>query len=146
MRDGEMKQTWKKILGFRSGKPWKMLLAVAWYILSLIILFFGLTTSIPVLASTYDQMIYRISAVILVLWLLSPTIFLSETAARNYLPLFRKRQAGFTIVGMMIVFIFFTYLFASVESLHSAVYQNAFDSYIQTAYQGFVDAGSRSAD
>ncbi len=139
-----MKQTWKKVLGFRSGRPWKMLVASTWYILNLIILFFGLTTPTLIPASAYDQIIYRFSAVILVLWLLSPAFFLSDTTVRRYLPLFCKRRAGFTLLGMMIVFIFFTYLFASIENLHSVAYQNDFNSYIQAVYQNFIDAGSKS--
>ena len=119
-----MKQAVKKLLGFRSGNPLKMTVALAWYLLCLVVLFF-------------------LSGVILFLWMLSPAVFLSDTPLRQYLPLFRKRQTGFSVMGMMIVFVFFAYLFASVESLHSAAYQQMFNTYIQSAYQAFVEAGAR---
>ena len=138
-----MKQAIKKMLGFRSGNPLKMTVALAWYLLCLVVLFFGLTTPVPVTAGAYDGGIYRLSGVILFLWMLSPAVFLSDTPPRQYLPLFRKRQTGFSVMGMMIVFVFFAYLFASVESLHSAAYQEMFNTYIQSAYQAFVEAGAR---
>lgn len=141
--DKNMKQAIKKLLGFRSGNPLKMTVALAWYLLCLVVLFFGLTTPVPVTAGAYDGGIYRLSGVILFLWMLSPTVFLSDTPLRQYLPLFRKRQTGFSVMGMMIVFVFFAYLFASVESLHSAAYQEMFNTYIQSAYQAFVEAGAR---
>lgn len=138
-----MKQAIKKLLGFRSGNPLKTTVALAWYLLCLVVLFFGLTTPVPVTAGAYDGGIYRLSGVILFLWMLSPAVFLSDTPLRQYLPLFRKRQTGFSVMGMMIVFVFFAYLFASVESLHSAAYQEMFNTYIQSAYQAFVEAGAR---
>lgn len=138
-----MKQAIKKLLGFRSGNPLKMTVALAWYLLCLVVLFFGLTTPVPVTAGAYDGGIYRLSGVILFLWMFSPAVFLSDTPLRQYLPLFRKRQTGFSVMGMMIVFVFFVYLFASVESLHSAAYQEMFNTYIQSAYQAFVEAGAR---
>lgn len=138
-----MKQAIKKMLGFRSGNPLKMTVALAWYLLCLVVLFFGLTTPVPVTAGAYDGGIYRLSGVILFLWMLSPAVFLSDTPLRQYLSLFRKRQTGFSVMGMMIVFVFFAYLFASVESLHSAAYQEMFNTYIQSAYQAFVEAGAR---
>ena len=138
-----MKQAIKKLLGFRSGNPLKMTVALAWYLLCLVVLFFGLTTPVPVTAGAYDGGIYRLSGVILFLWMFSPAVFLSDTPQRQYLPLFRKRQTGFSVMGMMIVFVFFAYLFASVESLHSAAYQEMFNTYIQSAYQAFVEAGAR---
>ena len=138
-----MKQAIKKLLGFRSGNPLKMTVALAWYLLCLVVLFFGLTTPVPVTAGAYDGGIYRLSGVILFLWMLSPAVFLSDTPLRQYLPLFCKRQTGFSVMGMMIVFVFFAYLFASVESLHSAAYQEMFNTYIQSAYQAFVEAGAR---
>ena len=141
--DKNMKQAIKKLLGFRSGNPLKMTVALAWYLLCLVVLFFGLTTPVPVTAGAYDGGIYRLSGVILFLWMLSLAVFLSDTPLRQYLPLFRKRQTGFSVMGMMIVFVFFAYLFASVESLHSAAYQEMFNTYIQSAYQAFVEAGAR---
>lgn len=140
-----MKQTIKKFFGFRSGKLIKMTVAAVWYMLCFVVLFFVLTTQVPVAASARDERLYRISGVILFLWMLSPAVFLSDTQLRQYLPLFRKRQVGFSVMGMMIVFVFFAYLFASVESLHSDAYQEAFNTYIQSAYQAFVDAGARGS-
>ena len=60
---------------------------------------------------------------VIFLWMLSPAIFLSETPLRRRLPLFRQRIVSKSLIGMMIVFILFTYLFAMTESWHSPEYK-----------------------
>ena len=118
-----------------------MLAALLWYALCVAVLICGMTAEVPVPADAHDKFLYRIGAIIIFLWLLSPALFLSDSKMRSYLPLFRRRQFGFSMLGMMIAFVFFAYLFASLESLHSAAYQEEFGAYIQSAYQTFIDAG-----
>lgn len=138
-----MKSVLKRLFGFRSGKPWKMILAGLYYLCGFVVLFFGLSTPMAIQAGPYDQTIYGCSILILFLWIMSPAIFLSDTPLRDYLPLFKKRIRTESIVGMMIVFLFFAYLFGSVESLHTPQYQAEFEAYTYSTYQGFVEAGSR---
>ena len=118
----------RKLLGFRSGKPWKSLVAGAYYLLALAVLIFGLFSRMPVSGGSQDAAIYRGEVLILFLWMLSPAIFLSDTPYRQYLPLFRKRTRSWSLTGMMIVFLFFAYLFASVDSLHTPAYRQASES------------------
>lgn len=131
----------KKVLGFRSGNILKIIIATIWYLMSFILLFYVIYTVPPVKANVYDVRIYKLSGLILYIWMLSPAIFLSNTCFRNHMPLFRSYSPTSSLMGMMIVFLFFAYLFASVESLHSPEYQKVFNSYIESAYQQFVDVG-----
>ena len=101
-----------------------------------------MTTPLPVQAGDYDVGIYRLSGLVIVLWMLSPAIFLSETPFRRWLPLFKKRENLASLAGMMVVFLFFAYLFAVVDGLHSQAFKQAFSEYIETAYNAFVEAGT----
>ena len=74
--------------------------------------------------------------------MLSPAIFLSDTAFRAKLPLFKKRIAMYSLVGLMIVFVLFQYLFTAVEGLHTREYLDEFRTYISVTYKGFVGAGT----
>lgn len=131
-----------KVLGFRTGKPWKMLIAGIYYLLCLVVLWYCMTTPLPVQAGDYDVGIYRLSGLVIVLWMLSPAIFLSETPFRRWLPLFKNRENLASLAGMMVVFLFFAYLFAVVDGLHSQAFKQAFSEYIETAYNVFVEAGT----
>ncbi len=138
-----MKATMKKVFGFRSGKIWKMMIAILYYFCAFAVLFFGLSTPLPIAACSYDQNLYYLSILVLFVWMMSPAIFLSNTPFREWLPLFRKHIRSSSVVGMMIVFLFFAYLFGSLESLHTPAYQQEFQSYIRAAYQYFITQGTR---
>ena len=77
------------LFGFRSKTPWKMLLAGLYYLAGLAILACGLFSPPFVAAEGGDRIIYRISTVILFLWIESPAVFLSDTMAEIYSPFIR---------------------------------------------------------
>lgn len=135
-------KAFQKVLGFRTGKPWKKFIAGIYYLLCLVVLWFCVTTTPPVQAEAYDLVIYRLSGLVIVLWMLSPAIFLSETPFRRWLPWFKKRNNLSSLTGLMIVFLFFAYLFAVVDGLHSQEYRQAFSVYIEAAYNAFILAGT----
>lgn len=132
----------RKLLGFRTGKGWKKLLALLYYAMCLVVLYFALFTPVPVAAQIHDRILYRLHGLVIVVWLLSPAIFLSNTPMRRYLPLFRNRSLLASLAGMMIVFLFFAYLFAVVGEFYTPQFYQAFGTYIQEAYEAFVAAGA----
>lgn len=138
-----MNKVLKKCWGFRSGTPWKMLVATVYYAMCIGFLVIGMTTPPLVEAGGWDTFVVKLSSFILFLWMLSPAIFLSDTPMRDKLPFFRDRAAIRSLVGLMIVFVIFQYLFAASESLHSAEYKQVFNAYIRASYETFVEAGSR---
>ena len=140
-----MKRKLKKLWGFRSWTPWKMLLATLYYVACLLVLFFGMTESLPFEMSGYDTVIYRISAFVLFLWMLSPAIFLSDTCYRRYLPLFREKIGSRSFLGMMIIFLLFAYLFASVDDFHSEEYWATYEAYSQAGYEAYEAAKAAEA-
>lgn len=140
-----MEETKWKLFGFRSGKPWKRPLAVLYYAMCLVVLWFSFATPLPVAAGIYDRILYRLSGVVIVAWMASPSIFLSDTPMRRWLPLFKNKTPIASLAGMMIVVIFFAYLFAVVGELHTPEFSQAFGEYIQKTYESFIAAGSYTA-
>jgi len=139
-----MKNKLRVVLGFRSKTPWKMIVACCYYVLCLVILIVGLMTRPPIEANGRDTLVYFVSVLMIFLWMLSPAIFLSNTPLRGKLPLFRKHDALKSLLGMMIVFLLFSYLFAMTESWHSPSYKVAFQAYNEATFNGFVQAGDPS--
>lgn len=137
-----MKHVLKKCWGFRSGTPWKIIVAVIYYAMCAGFLIIGLTTPSLVPANSWDTFVLKLSTIVLFLWMLSPAIFLSDTPLRDILPFFRDRIASRSLVGLMIVFVLFQYLFMASESLHTSEYKEVFSEYITTSYETFVEAGS----
>lgn len=136
-----MKHVLKKVWGFRSGTPWKMILAVLYYSACAGFLLIGMTTPPLVPCGQWDAVVVKFSTFILFLWMLSPAIFLSDTAMREILPFFKDRIPMRSLVGMMIVFVLFQYLFMTSESLHTPEYKETFNIYITASYEDFVEAG-----
>lgn len=137
-----MKRTLRKLLGFRSGTPWKELLAAVYYLACATFLVIGMATPPLIACGPWDTAVVKLSTFVLFLWMLSPAIFLSDTDFRAKLPLFKKRIAMYSLVGLMIVFVLFQYLFTAVEGLHTHEYLDEFRTYISATYEGFVEAGT----
>lgn len=125
-----MKKRLRKCLGFRSGIPWKMTVAAVYYSACIAFLIIAMVTPPLVPAGGWDAFIVKVSSLVLFLWMLSPAIFLSDTPVRDKLPFLKDHIRIRSLVGMMIVFVFFQYLFMIVEGLHSPEYREAFEKYI----------------
>lgn len=124
----------KWLFGFRSGVPWKMIVAVAYYLLGIVVLFFGLFSPPLVPAEGSDLLLYRLTIFVLFLWMESPALFLSDTPLREKLPFFKQKNGMMSLAGMMLVCVIFAYLFATMENLHSQDYKNRFNSYMSGLY------------
>lgn len=124
----------KWLFGFRSGTPWKMIVAVLYYFVGLAILFFGLFSPPLIHAEGRDLLLYRLTILILFLWVESPALFLSDTPLRKKLPFFKQENGMMSLAGMMLVCVIFVYLFATVENFHSEDYKTRFNSYMSGLY------------
>ncbi|MCB6366643.1 hypothetical protein LI291_10710 [Intestinibacillus massiliensis] len=112
-----------KLLGFRSGKAWKMVLAIVYY-LALALFFVSVMISPSPYAQTYGDIIFeKVEKLCIFIFFISPVIVLSEFKIRNHLLLFRARKAWKTIVGFIILFIITIILVNAVTSLHSSDYK-----------------------
>ena len=129
-----MKRKLKNILGFRSGIPWRSIVAVIYYFACFAYLIIAMVTPPLVAAGLWDTLIVKVSSIVIFLWMMSPAIFLSNTPLRDKLPFFKDHLRMQSLVGMMIVFVLFQFLFLAVEGLHSQEYQLLFQEYMNSLY------------
>lgn len=111
-----------------------MLVAVVYYIACFLFLVIAMVTPPLVPADGWDTFLVKVSSLVLFLWMLSPAVFLSDTPLRDRLPFLKEHIRIRSLVGMMIVFVVFQYLFMAVEGLHSPAYQEAFEAYLGSLY------------
>lgn len=119
-----------KLWGFQTEVPYKKLLAFLYYFFCLLLLIAAVVTPPFIPAGVYDTLIWKISLLILVVWTLTPAIFLSKTKLRDRLPFLKNYNLMSSLVGMGFIFIAFTYLFGMVLSWHSAEYKAAFEQFV----------------
>ena len=124
------------LFGFRSGTPWKKTVSVIYYAGVAVIMLLGLFSPPIVKGTSADNVIYRITILILFVWFESPAIFLSNTGLRRKLPFLRNGDTFGTIAGMMIVTVIFIWLFATVENMHSPEYKAAFETFMNSGSTG----------
>lgn len=125
-----------KCLGFRSGVPWKMAAAVVYYLACAAFLVIAMVTPPLVPADGWDTFLVKVSSLVLFLWMISPALLLSDTPLRDKLPFLKEHIRIRSLVGMMIVFVMFQYLFMAVEGLHSPAYREAFEAHLRMFYIG----------
>lgn len=110
------------LFGFRSDKLWKKALSVGYLAFCSLMLFAALSGSREGQVTFFDFAIDKLFNFLLVVVFLSPYIFLSNTKLRNNMPLFKKRTAGSSFIGMVVVVFALLLLCGGVNSLHSQEY------------------------
>jgi hypothetical protein len=121
-----------KIFGFRSGKAYKMVPAILYYVLIIYVL---------VGSVVGELMNYKFEKIDYILMLnkyiffgilfLSPLIFLSDFKYRDKLPFFKKHNTGSSLIGIILVWMF-CYLMAQVNIMcMSPTWVKARDAYIE---------------
>lgn len=131
-------------MGFRSGIPWKKIVATAYYLLCVVVLVSGLFTPPLIECGVWDSVVVKISTCFIFIWMISPAIVLSNTALRDRLPLFKDHLRVKSLVGLMIVFVLCTYVFRFVEGWHTEEYKGKFQTYINASYNAFIEAGEEN--
>ena len=130
----------KALLGFRSNKIWKKIISVAYLAVCGLVLLGTLVESRQGQVTMYDHIINKVYSIVLVLTLVSPYIFLSDTKIRNALPLFKDKSRGKSIGGMAIVLVCLFALSGIVNEFHSAEYKADMENH------AYVVVSSKDAD
>lgn len=110
------------LLGFRTNKVWKKVISVIYLVccvLSIVVTFLGGREG---QVTIYDFWIDKVYGAIILLGMISPYIFLSNTSLRNQLPLFKKHEPASSALGMIIVLCGLLIVSGVVNSLHSDEY------------------------
>lgn len=96
-----------KLFGFRSGTSYKMVLAILYYGLMLLIYVPSIVNEIIHYDFTVTDVILDISKYIFIgILLFSPAIFLSDFKYVDSMPFFKKKTFGAGLCGLIIVFMF----------------------------------------
>jgi cytoskeletal protein RodZ len=114
-----------KLLGFRSRRVWKMVVACAYYAFCGLAALGVFASVQPYATDTRDVAIDVVSYLLVVLLLLSPALLLSDFGYRQKLPLFKRRKLLWSVAGLALVFVLLSGTIAFAESVHSQPYKVA---------------------
>ena len=93
-----------KVFGFRSGKSWKMIIAVLYYALAGFIFVTSVINEFRYYKfEPIDIILVIIKYVFIFVFLFSPLIFLSDFKYTYNIPLFRNKERSKSAIGMIIV-------------------------------------------
>jgi hypothetical protein len=124
-----------KLLGFRSGKPWKMAVASVYYLICTAIAVVELLEK-PAMASVYpisthDMFIRSLEILILYLACMSPAIFISDFTLRDHIILLRLHDARWTTIAISFIILFLIIVYACLGYLHTNRYTICRNAYQQ---------------
>ena len=122
----------KKIVGFRSNKTWKKIIASLYYLFCLIYIIQSLNNVPVIKANIYDMVIHKISAFLMGLSYLLPIIFISNFKFKDKIPLLKKKKWWSDVFGFIIVFLFMVFCSNIVTLFHSKYYLQRYEEYNAT--------------
>ena len=119
-----------KLFGFRSGVAYKMVLALLYYGLMLMVYIPSIVNEIVHYHFTVVDVILDISKYLFIgIFLFSPAIFLSNFNYVEKIPFFRKKSFGSSLCGLILVFMF-CYFMWNVDILcMSKTYKDSVEAY-----------------
>lgn len=124
-----------KLLGFRSGKPWKMAVASVYYVACTVVTVVNLLGR-PAMAALYDISardinIWRLETLILYLALMSPAVFISDFKLRDHIVLLRLHDARWTTLAISFIILLLLIVYVCLGYLHTNRYTICLQAYNQ---------------
>ena len=116
-------RTPRKLLGFRSGNPWKSSCALAFF--CLLYLVFVLTLMPPVVAGNHDLLVYKAIRAALFAIVILPIVFLSDFAWCKHVPFFSSPRVSQRMLGVGLLAALLVCLCANLAYLHTPEYRAA---------------------
>lgn len=115
----------KRLFGFRSRQPWKMIVASLYYLFAVVISIGLIVSRKPYATSGTDVAVEVLSGLLLSLILLSPAFLLSDFGYRDRLPLFKRRKLVWSALGLALFFVLMLVTSALADTLHTQPYKVA---------------------
>lgn len=114
-RQNSLKDDRIKLFGFRSGVSYKMILAILYYGFITFYIITGIYGEIKYYTfEPMDVVLFVIKYIFFFILFFSPAIFLSDFKYRDSIPLFKRRTAGASITGLIIIWMF-CYLMVNIN-------------------------------
>ena len=119
-----------KVFGFRSGKSWKMIIAVLYYAVAAFILVTSIINEFRYYQfEVIDVVLVVIKYIFIFVFLFSPLLFLSDFKYVYRIPLFKNKEKTKSLIGMIIV-LSFCYLMMQLNIyVGSNLYKNSVKEY-----------------
>ncbi len=119
-----------KVFGFRTGKSWKMIIAVLYYLLAAFILVTSVINEFKYYSfEAIDVVLVIIKYVFIFVFLFSPLIFLSDFKYTYNIPLFKRKERTPSIVGMIVVLSVCYFMMQLNIYVGSPLYKNSVKEY-----------------
>ncbi|MBR2213324.1 MAG: hypothetical protein IJ889_02675 [Eubacterium sp.] len=119
-----------KVFGFRSGKSWKMIIAVLYYAIAGYMFVASIVNECLHHSFEFvDVILVIIKYIFIFIALFSPLIFLSDFKYVYNIPLFRKKERTKSIVGIIIVLSFCYFMMVLDLHVGSTLYKNSVKEY-----------------
>lgn len=116
-----------KLLGFRSGKLWKKIFSVLYlFVLAimLLVVIFGRNTAL----SKNDIIVNNLQSLVVIAFLGSPYIFLSDYKLRDNCPLFKNKNFISNFIGFVILFFLYLSVFMFISDFYSDEYKQQLEA------------------
>ena len=121
-----------KLFGFRSGISYKMIPALLYYSFFLFYIAVGIYGEVRYYSfEPIDVVLEILKYIFYFIMFFSPAIFLSDFKYRDNLPFFKKRDAGSSIIGMILVWMFCSFMIFVYKECLSDTYWNSVSRYEQ---------------
>lgn len=119
-----------KLFGFRSGLAYKMIPAILYYAFMLFYIGIGIYGEIKYYEfEPMDIVLMILKYIFFFVWFFSPAIFLSDFKYRDSLPFFKKRNAGSSLIGLIIVSMFCSFMTYVYKDCMSDTYKASVEAY-----------------
>lgn len=116
-------RTPRKLLGFRSGNPFKSLCALVFF--CLVYLVFVMTLIPPVVTGNHDLLVYKAVRAVLFLIVILPVLFLSDFTWCKHIPFFSSPHTSQRITGIATLAVLLVCLCVNLTYLHTPEYHAA---------------------
>lgn len=119
-----------KLFGFRSGLSYKMIPAILYYAFMLFYIGTGIYGEIRYYKfEPMDILLMVLKYIFFIVWFFSPAIFLSDFKYRDSLPFFKKRNIGSSLIGLILVSMFCSFMTYVYKDCMSDTYKASVQAY-----------------
>lgn len=119
-----------KLFGFRSGISYRMIPAMLYYAFMLFYIGTGIYGEIRYYKfEPVDVVLMIFKYIFFFIWFFSPAIFLSDFKYRDSLPFFKKRNAASSLIGIVLISMFCSFMTFVYKASMSDTYNKSVEDY-----------------
>ncbi len=121
-----------KLVGFRTNKLWKKIIACIYYLFCIIMLIVAIRDVPEIKANIYDMFIYKTTMILNALSFSIPILFISNFNIKDNLPLLKRKKIWSDILGFIIIAFLVLCCGKLINMCHSNNYWERIDALSET--------------